>query len=338
MSLLSRNNQINKLNKNNLSIKAYYKDNNSQHLVESEKNNIDNLVNAALSKKEYYKNNKLVKRLYGYDSRIEYTSFNTIKGEYTCPNCMMNIELDGKTHECPKCGSELLIEYNNNKEIASLYTYDSIIHNKKYIILTIVLDLLMAFHFGLFYFIKTAKIYNIVDIGKTVGVGLIGGLVFFLFFYLAGALLFVLPSKIKRNKIVKSDTRVWEELIKRNIAFNVFYNNLFYELKNYYFVHHDKCCIVDFDIMDYYNFKMIEDGSNLYISFDAVIREIKYIDNNIKVEQYCKRLTLKKNNKATLKSDLTHCHNCGSEINVNDDKCPSCGVVNNFKQEWYLNK
>ena len=340
MSLLSRNNQINKLNKNNINIKTYFRDN-TQHVIDSGNYSIDNLVNAVINKKEYYKNNKLIKRMYGYDSRIEYTSINTIQNSYTCPNCMMNVILDNTSHECPMCGSELLINYKN-KELGSIYTYDGIIHNRNYVILTCILDIIMACVSGITYFYGTAKTYNIVDIRSTIGVGLLGALIFFFLFYLAGALLFVVPMRIKRNKIVKSDSKVWETLDKRGISFNTFYNNLFYELKNYYFVDHDTA-IIDFDIIDYFNFKVLEDGSNLYVSFDAVIREVKYSNNKFRFEQYNKRITLKKNNKTVTKNkknDLSkvHCHNCGNELDINDNKCSSCGVKNNYNQEWYLNK
>ena len=77
------------------------------------------------------------------------------------------------------------------------------------------------------------------------------------------------------------------------------------------------------------------------MDFNIIVREVRYEKNKINIKVFERSVTFKKNNKPVIGEDsvnMINCHNCGTPINIKDDKCHSCDAYNNYKQEWYLIK
>ena len=341
MSLISERNHETKLNNYKINIKTLYSD--GDKIVEK---NTDNSKNDELSKgirveKDYFINGKLIKKLFGFDPRIIYSFVNSqaIGTMYDCPNCRMITKISEKTERCPYCDSHYNIDYKN-KNMGSKNTYDLAIVSKKYILYALITALIIAIILSFIYFYKTGRTYNIYDIGKTIGIGLAAALVLFFAFYLIDSLIVLLPIKLKKDKINKNYEKVWKDLDDRKVSYFTFYNNLHYELDKYYFTDNESN-VIDYDIIDYYNFKLVEDASNLYLSLDIVIREITYDKDKVKSKLKILKTTFKKNNKPVIYTDdgevhTINCHNCGASIDVTSDKCKFCDTPNNYNQEWYL--
>lgn len=343
MSLISERNHEKRLSDYKINIKTKYSDGNV--IVEK---NTDNSKNDELTKgirveKDYFINNKLIKRLYGFDPRIEYSYINSqeLGTDFDCPNCRMITHISEKIESCPFCGSHLNLDYKN-KNMGSKTTYDLAIVNKKYIIYALITAIVIATIISFVFFYNTGRTYNIYDIGKTVAIGLVAALILFFAFYMIDSLIVLLPIKLKKDKINRSDEKVWKDLDDRQISYVTFYNNLHYELDKHFYVE-SKSNIIDYDVIDYYNFKLVEDASSLYLSMDIIIREVMYEKDKIKVKTEFLKATFKRNNKPVIKTDdgkihMINCHNCGASIDVTSDKCNYCDTPNNYNQEWYLSK
>ena len=343
MSLTSERNHEKKLKEKNIVIKTIYSDGNKTYEKYSDNSKNDNLERGIRVEKDYYLNNKLVKKLYGFDPRIEYTFINSqaIGTDYDCPNCRMITKISENTERCPYCDSYFNLDYKN-KDQGSKSSYDLVLHSKKYIFVTLLLDVTISFFISYLYF-SHGRTYNVYDLGKTAAVGLGLALLLFFVFYLIDGLIVLLPIRLKKEKINASDAKLWKELDDRKIHYNTFYNNLHYELDKYYFVDQVNSTIVDYDVIDYYNFKLMEDASHIYLSLDMIIREVRYVDNRFECRTLNKKVVFKKNSKPVVRTDdgeihNINCHNCGASIDVTSDKCRFCDTPNNYNQEWYLNK
>ncbi|MBR6072804.1 MAG: hypothetical protein IKP76_00585 [Bacilli bacterium] len=343
MSLISERNHEKKLSDYKINIKTLYSD--GDKIVEKNSNNSrnDELTKGIRVEKDYFVNNKLSKKLYGFDPRIEYSYINSedIGTDFDCPNCRMITHVTEKIESCPFCGSHLNLDYKN-KDMGSKTTYDLAIVNKKYILYALITAVIISIIIAFFYFYNTGRTYNIYDVGKTVGIGLVSALILFFAFYMVDSLIVLLPIKLKKDKINKNDEKVWKDLDERQISYVTFYNNLHYELDKYYYVE-SKGDIIDYDVIDYYNFKLVEDASNLYLSMDIIVREVMYEKGKIKTKVNRLKTTFKKNNKPVIKTDdgkihTINCHNCGASIDVTSEKCNYCDTPNNYNQEWYLSK
>jgi len=343
MSLISDRNHENRLKEFNINIKTIYSDGDNKYEKNSNGTKNEDLTRGIIVEKDYYVNNSFKKRLYGFDPRIEYAF---IKGEqvgktYDCPNCRMITKITESIERCPFCGSHFNLDYKN-KDLGSKNTYDLVLHNNKYIIFTLLLDLFVSFAISFYYFHKVSRTFNMFDILKASGVALGIALVLFFIFYLVDAFIVLLPIRVKKDIINKSDRKVWEDLERRNIAYNTFYNNLHSELDKLYYVD-NKCSIIDYDIIDYSNFKLAEDAGSLYLSTDVLMREVKYEKNRLFVQTKTKHLVFRRSTKPIKYTkdgeiNVINCHNCGASIDVTSDKCKYCDTENNYNQEWYLYK
>ena len=343
MSLISERNHETKLSEKNINIRTLYSDGNKMYEKNTDNSRNDELPKGIRVEKDYFINNKLVKKLYGFDPRIEYSFINSqaIGTKYDCPNCRMISNITEKIERCPFCDSYFNLDYKN-KNMGSKNTYDLAIVSKKYIIVALITAVIISCFLSFLYFYKTGRTYNIYDIGKTAAIGLACAGVLFFAFYLIDSLIILLPIKIKKDKINKSDAKVWKDLDDRQVSYITFYNNLHYELDKYYYTDNDSN-IIDYDIIDYFDFKLVEDASNLYLTMDIVIREVTFEKNKIKKKTIIKKATFKKNNKPVVKTDdgeihTINCHNCGASIDVTSEKCNFCDTPNNYNQEWYLTK
>ena len=342
MSYISERKHEKKLNEKGINIRTFYSDGNKLYQKNTDNSLNENLAKGVRVEKDYYVNNKLLKKTFGFDPRIEYTFINSaqIGEDFDCPNCRMITKVSESIESCPFCGSHFNLDYKN-KDMGSKYHYDRILHSKKYILVTFIIDMVASFLLSYLYFIKTSRTYNIYDIMKTVGLGLAVALILFFVFYLIDGLVVLLPIKIKKDKINNNDKKVWKDLDEKKISYNTFYNNLNYELGKYYF--DNTSSIIDYDIIDYYDFKLAEDASNLYLSFTMLLREVTYENNKLTVKTKERNVVVKKNNKpVTIIDDgevhTINCHNCGASIDITSDKCNYCDTPNNYNQEWYLYK
>ena len=342
MSLISERNHESKLKEKKINIKTIYSDGTNKYEKNTDESKNDNLSRGVIVEKDYFVNNKIIKKLYGFDPRIEYTFINSqaIGTEYDCPNCRMITKITEGTERCPCCGSFFNLDYKN-KDQGSKGTYDLVVHDKKYIIITLLIDLTVSFLLSYLYF-SHGRTYNVYDLGKTFVVGLGLALVLFFFFYIIDGLIVLLPIRLKKEKINQNDIKLWKDLDDRKILYNTFYNNLHYELDKHYYVDSNNS-IIDYDVIDYYNFKLVEDASNLYLKLDCLIREVKYENKRVETKTIVRKLVFKRNNKPSIHTDdgdihTINCHNCGASIDVTSEKCVYCDTPNNYNQEWYLTK
>lgn len=340
MSLISERNHENRLKKLNINIKTIYSDGDKKYIKNTDNSYNDDIIKGIRIEKDYYINNKLIKKLYGFDPRIEYSYIKgeQIGSEYDCPNCRMKTVITENIEQCPFCGSYMNLDYLN-KDLGSKNTYDYVLHSKLYIVLTLIFDLLISFGISFLYFHKVSRTFNTIDIIKASGVALAIALVLFFIFYLIDGLIVTIPIRIKKSKINNNDKKVWKDLYERHISSTTFYNNFHYELDRYYYT--DNTNVIDYDIIDYYNFKYGEDASYKYISLDALIRVVSYEKNSIKDVTKPRKLVFVKSSKPITytedgKINMINCHNCGASIDVTSEKCSYCDTHNNYNQEWYL--
>ena len=340
MSFMSDQNHIKILNDKSINIKTIYSDGKNTYSRNTNNSFNDNIVNSSIVEKDYYKDNKLLKKMYGFDPRIDYTYYNTIPAgtSFECVNCKMMVQVNDKVERCPFCGTRFRLE-KKNKDFGTKGHYDRITYNTKSTIIIILLALFVSFATSYVVLSKVMVISSIKDILKVVGLGFIIALVLYFAFYIFDNIIVKLPVKIKKDKILKKDNELWLSLEESGIDYSSFYNNVVNELDKYYYVD-NLSNIIDYDIIDSSNFKMNKDASNAYIDFTIIVREIRNDKDKIKINVYERNLTFKKNNKPDLDGDknLIKCHNCGHDINITDEKCPSCDAYNNYKQEWYLIK
>ena len=339
MSLISEENHNKVLSKYNINIKTIYRDIDKMVETNSDKSKNDVLTKAMKTEKNYFIADKKVKKLFGLDSRIEYSNINNQvkKNTYECPNCRMTSYVEGVLDACPFCGVHTNIDYVN-KDISNKATYELSKANKNCVIYTTIASIIIALIIGIIFYINTGKLYAI----KSLYIGGAAFITVFIVLYLIVALIFLLPKKLKKDKIIKNDDSVWEGLDKKKISYTTFYNNLQYELDKYYYVD-NKISIIDYDIIDYYNFKLVEDASSLYLSMDLIIREIYLDKGKIKPVTKVLKATFKRNNKPIVIDDdgkihKINCHNCGASIDITANNCGYCDTPNNYNQEWYLLK
>ena len=108
---------------------------------------------------------KVIYKLNQFDPRIKYTFINDkyLNNITNCPNCGAMIKQN--SDECEYCNTYYNIDYNE-KDLGSKYQYDMTIHSNKYIILTLIIDIIVSLCFMFTYFYKTGRTFNMYDIAK----------------------------------------------------------------------------------------------------------------------------------------------------------------------------
>lgn len=337
MALVSDTFHNKKLKENSINIKTKY-------IVGNEilERNTDNSVNDEITKgiickKEYYKNNKLVHEETTFDSRIEYTfiSKEEENKEFKCPNCGMSGKVKNFIDGCPYCRTHYNIDYTD-KDLGSKYHYDRVLRSNKYRIITGIVDLIICLIISFFYIKGTSRTFNSYDISKVFIYGLIASCIFYYVFYVIDGYIILGPIKRYKDRQNEKQKAFWE---RTNLDKKTFFNNFNYELRKYYY---SKENIIDFDIIDYDEFKDYKKDNNSYVDVTVYLRVITIENGKLNSKYLTEVFTMRKNTQGTLelKKGINYikCHNCGASIDATKGKCEFCNSEIKYLQEWILEK
>lgn len=334
---------LKKLRKLGINICTKYKSNNV--ILERNTNNTknDNIKEGICLEKNYYKDNKLLCKISGFDPRIQYTYIKSNNGEneVTCPNCGHVSKEKDIIDGCPYCGTNYNIEYLD-KDLGTKYHYDRVLQGSNYRSITLVIDILISAVLVFIYIFTTGRTFNIYDISKIAVGTIILSLILYYLFYMIDAMIIVLPVKLYKDRINQKQIEFWKRMEKLNVSKKIFYNNVNYELQEYYYGEESKNKdIIDYDIIDYISLKEKKLKNNkIIVTLRARIREVELKDNVISKKIVKKEFTFEKNNEPIEKIgngvNIIKCHNCGVAIDVTKRKCEYCGTRINSYQEWYL--
>lgn len=335
MALLSDNYHYNKLKTYNINIKTFYISN--HNILERNTNNTknDDIKNGIRCKKEYYKDDKLIHIEKDFDSRIEYSfiSKNQEKKDYTCPNCGMHSKIKDFLDGCPYCRTYYNIDYSF-KELGSKKHYDRCLRSNTYRIITGIVDVIVSTILCYFFIKYTSRTFNSIDVFKVFIYGAILSLILYYIFYIVDAYIILGPIKNYKDKQNKKQQEFWNTT---NLDKSSFFNNFNYEIRKYYYSKEDT---IDFDVIDYDEFKYYENKDNEFIDVKAYIRIVYYKNNKLFSKYLVKIFTMKKNKKEKIKlkngTNIINCSNCGASINIEDQKCNYCGNDIGYFQDWIL--
>ncbi len=335
MPLISDNYHIKKLNKYGINIKTKYIVDNKILERNTNNSNNDDILNGIRCEKGYYLKDKLLHTEKIFDSRIEYTFISKEQEatEYTCPNCGMHSKLKDFIDCCPYCHTYYNIDYTN-KNLATKYHYDRVLANTGYRIITAIIDFIISLILSYIFIKITSRTFNNYDISKIFIYGLILSLVLYYIFYIADAYIILTPIKIYKDKQNEKQKSFWE---RTKIDKKKFFNNLNYEIgKKYYNIDN----IIDYDIIDYIEFKDYTKDNKLYVEVNAEVRIVYYENNKIHSKNIKDKYIMRKENDDILelkdKANLIKCHNCGASIDANKGECTYCHTKTKYLQAWVL--
>lgn len=335
MSLLSDKYHNDKLKEYKINIKTKYIVNN-KILERNTDNSInDDIIKGIRCKKEYYLKNNLIHTEKEFDSRIEYTfiSKDMENENHTCPNCGMSSLTKDFIDGCPYCRTHYNIDYID-KELGSKHHYDRVLRSNVYRIITGIVDLIISIILSYVFIKFTSRTFNNIDIAKIFIYGFILSIILYYFFYLLDAYVVLGPIKNYKDKQNKKQIDFWD---RTKIDKKIFFNNLNYEVRKDYYMNKD---MIDYDVLDYINFKEYEKEGNLYVDVTAEVRIVSINNNKIKSKIVKDIYTLKRNDNGVLELkdgvNIIKCPNCGASIDVTIGKCEYCNTEVNYLQEWIL--
>lgn len=335
MSLVSDSFHEKKLNKYKINIKTKYIVG-SKILERNTDNSLnDDVKNGIRCEKLYYINDKLQHTEKEFDSRIEYTfiSKDEENKNHTCPNCGMESELKEFINDCPYCKTPYNIEYID-KDLGSKYHYDRVLRNNTYRIVTAIIDLIFSLILS-FIFIKiTSRTFNNYDIYKALIYGIILSLILYYFFYIIDACVILGPIKRYKDKENQKQFDFWN---KTKIDKKTFFNNFNYEISKFYYCKNN---IIDYDILDYFEFKEHSKNNNQYIEVLAEIRLVFFKNNKITSKIIKEKYIMKRHEKIEIKlkpgANIIKCHNCGAAVDIALEQCSYCNTPISSFQEWTM--
>lgn len=335
MALISETYQKEKLKRYGINIRTKYIVGNK--ILERNTNDSvnDNIERGIRCQKEYYIDNKLAHKEKLFDSRIEYTYImdNNINEEYECPNCGMKSPLKDFIDGCPYCKTYYNMDYSE-KDLGSKYHYDRVLKSNIYRVITLIVDIIISIIISFIFIKLTSRTFNNYDIIKIFIYGIILSLILYYFFYIADAYIILSPIKKFKDKENKKQIEFWQ---RTKINKKTFFNNLNYEIRKKYY---SKENIIDYDILDYTNFKDYEVNGVLYVDVTADLRIVTYENKKLKSKIITQRYTMKQNKNTLLnlgtKENIIRCANCGASIDVTKGKCEYCHSEIKYLQEWIL--
>lgn len=335
MALISETYQKEKLKRYGINIRTKYIVGNK--ILERNTNDSvnDNIERGIRCQKEYYIDNKLAHKEKLFDSRIEYTYImdNNINEEYECPNCGMKSPLKDFIDGCPYCKTYYNMDYSE-KDLGSKYHYDRVLKSNIYRVITLIVDIIISIIISFIFIKLTSRTFNNYDIIKIFIYGIILSLILYYFFYIADAYIILSPIKKYKDKENKKQIEFWQ---RTKINKKTFFNNLNYEIRKKYY---SKENIIDYDILDYTNFKDYEVNGVLYVDVTADLRIVTYENKKLKSKIITQTYTMKQNKNALLnlgtKENIIRCANCGASIDVTKGKCEYCHSEIKYLQEWIL--
>lgn len=335
MALISETYQKEKLKRYGINIRTKYIVGNK--ILERNTNDSvnDNVERGIRCQKEYYIDNKLAHKEKLFDSRIEYTYImdNNINEEYECPNCGMKSPLKDFIDGCPYCKTYYNMDYSE-KDLGSKYHYDRVLKSNIYRVITLIVDIIISIIISFIFIKLTSRTFNNYDIIKIFIYGIILSLILYYFFYIADAYIILSPIKKFKDKENKKQIEFWQ---RTKINKKTFFNNLNYEIRKKYY---SKENIIDYDILDYTNFKDYEVNGVLYVDVTADLRIVTYENKKLKSKIITQTYTMKQNKNTLLnlgtKENIIRCANCGASIDVTKGKCEYCHSEIKYLQEWIL--
>lgn len=335
MALISETYQKEKLKRYGINIRTKYIVGNK--ILERNTNDSvnDNIERGIRCQKEYYIDNKLAHKEKLFDSRIEYTYImdNNINEEYECPNCGMKSPLKDFIDGCPYCKTYYNMDYSE-KDLGSKYHYDRVLKSNIYRVITLIVDIIISIIISFIFIKLTSRTFNNYDIIKIFIYGIILSLILYYFFYIADAYIILSPIKKFKDKENKKQIEFWQ---RTKINKKTFFNNLNYEIRKKYY---SKENIIDYDILDYTNFKDYEVNGVLYVDVTADLRIVTYENKKLKSKIITQTYTMQQNKNTLLnletKENIIRCANCGASIDVTKGKCEYCHSEIKYLQEWIL--
>lgn len=335
MALISETYQKEKLKRYGINIRTKYIVGNK--ILERNTNDSvnDNIERGIRCKKEYYIDNKLAHKEKLFDSRIEYTYImdNNINEEYECPNCGMKSPLKDFIDGCPYCKTYYNMDYSE-KDLGSKYHYDRVLKSNIYRVITLIVDIIISIIISFIFIKLTSRTFNNYDIIKIFIYGIILSLILYYFFYIADAYIILSPIKKYKDKENEKQIEFWQ---RTKINKKTFFNNLNYEIRKKYY---SKENIIDYDILDYTNFKDYEVNGVLYVDVTADLRIVTYENKKLKSKIITQTYTMKQNKNTLLnlgtKENIIRCADCGASIDVTKGKCEYCHSEIKYLQEWIL--
>lgn len=341
MAIISEKYHKSRLNRFNINIKTKFYDG---HIIkENNTNEIINkdIKNAVILSKVYEKNEKVLHIQKEFNPGITYTYIieDSLKKNECCPNCGYTGQNSDFVDGCPYCGTYYNIDYTD-KKYGSKYNYNLILKNNLYLIYTFIIDMLCCLILSYMYIISTGRTFTIFDNLKAIGFGIILAFILYFPFYYFDALVILLPIKIKKKIENQKQIKFWNEMEKKGIVKEMFFNNLNFELQKYYYddtIKENKN-VIDYDILDYESYNYFIDSKNrIKIKVKVMLREIRTENEKVIPRVKEKIFTLIKNEiKEDKINNIVICHNCGASIDALENKCKYCGTKFNYLQSWYI--
>ena len=335
MALLPETYQKEKLKRYGINIRTKYIVGN-KILERNTNDSVNDIIERGIRcQKEYYIDNKLAHKEKLFDSRIEYTYImdNNINEEYECPNCGMKSPLKDFIDGCPYCKTYYNMDYSE-KDLGSKYHYDRVLKSNIYRVITLIVDIIISIIISFIFIKLTSRTFNNYDIIKIFIYGIILSLILYYFFYIADAYIILSPIKKFKDKENKKQIEFWQ---RTKINKKTFFNNLNYEIRKKYY---SKENIIDYDILDYTNFKDYEVNGVLYVDVTADLRIVTYENKKLKSKIITQTYTMQQNKNTLLnlgtKENIIRCANCGASIDVTKGKCEYCHSEIKYLQEWIL--
>lgn len=319
----------------NINIRDTFKDGDSVKYRNSDNSRVDSIDRGIKIRSEYYKDNKLIGTVGNFDSRIIYTFIKNKAedGDITCSNCSYHASSKEFIDGCPYCGTIYNIDYDD-KNLGNKYTYDYKYKSRKFIFVTLIVDLIICLILSLIYILFTGRTFNSYDIAKVIVGGILLGLILFYPLYILDGYIVLAPIKRLKRKQNEKQRLFWES--NSDVDKKTFMNNFNYEITKLVYSMEN---VIDYNIEDYNEFEVIHNGNEKIIKVNATIRLIKYKDNEIQIEtinQDYKFKRVKKTGELQGGINVIMCPNCSSSIDVTEKNCKYCGMEINYLQEWYL--
>lgn len=335
MPLISESYHNEKLKRYNINIKTKYIVGNKILEKNTDGSINDDISNGIRCKKDYYINNRCVHTEKLFDSRIEYTFISNSKEneEYTCKNCGMSSKLKEFVDGCPYCGTYYNIDYTD-KDLGGKYHYDRVLRKKTYRVITAIIDLVISLILSFIFIKYTSRTFNSYDISKIFIYGTILSLILYYLFYIMDAYVILGPIKRFKDKQNKKQMEFWD---RTKIDKKTFFNNLNYEVGKKYYLKED---IIDYDILDYLDFKEFRKNDKLYVSVKADVRIVYLKNNKIKSKFIEDTYVLLKHNNKTIElkdgANMIKCPNCGASVDAKNGYCEYCNSKIGYLQEWII--
>lgn len=335
MALLSDVFHKEKLNKKGINIKTKYIVGNKILERNSDNSINDDVVKGIRCEKNYYLNNQLVHTEKLFDSRMEYSFIvkDELEKDYTCANCGISAKVKDFTSGCPYCKTYYNIDYTD-KELGSKHHYDLVLKSNTYRIVTAIVDLVISTILSFFFITITSRTFNEFDIIKIFIYGLILSMILYYAFYLLDAYIVLGPIKRYKEKQNQRQKEFWD---RTKFDKKHFFNNLNYEVRKYYYSQEN---IIDYDVLDYLEFKDYTEKDNLYVEVTAQVRIVTYENGKIKSKIKEDKYIVMKNKEGSLElnkgTNMIKCPSCGASISAIEGSCSYCNYEIKYLQDWIL--